>query len=185
MPGTSGTSGKRQGVSKGEAGEGEGAGVDAEGAEGGTGGKDSGKSGGAPAYGAVAFVAKVDDDVYLDVGALVQRLRAVPRHLQERGIYLGHMQYGPKGGAGSKVIRSKDHKWGDPTFPLPAYPPYASGPFYVMSSHVVQYLAHTFRAGDLNVGWRNEDASVGSWLMPTNVVKVDDPGYVLVCVNPS
>ena len=182
MPGMPGMPGKkRQGVGKGEAGEGEDAGVDD--AEGGTGGKDSGESGGAPAYGAVAFVAKVDDDVYLDVGALVHRLRAVPRHLQERGIYLGHIQYGPQGGAGSKVIRSKDHKWGDPTFPLPAYPPYASGPFYVMSSHVVQYLARTFRAGDLNLGWRNEDASVGSWLMPTNVVKVDDPGYVLVCVN--
>ena len=119
-----------------------------------------------------AFVAKVDDDVYVDVDALITRLRRVPPHVARRGLYMGFIN--PRGS--SPVVRDPTNKWHDPDYPMRYYPPYAAGPFYVLSRHLVSWLARNRRA--LHLGWTNEDASVGTWLLSTKAYLQHDPGVL-------
>ena len=77
---------------------------------------------------------------------------------------------------GSPVIRDKGNKWHDLHYPMARYPPYAAGPFYVLSKHLVAWLARN--RASLHLGWTNEDASVGTWLFSTSALRVHDPGVL-------
>ena len=51
------------------------------------------------------------------------------------------------------------------------YPPYAAGIFYMLSRPCIEFIAAN--AGVFKQ-WRNEDASVGTWLYGTRVIRVHD-----------
>eukprot|EP00947_MAST-08B_sp_MAST-8B-sp1_P000017 g17.t1 len=119
-----------------------------------------------------SFIAKVDDDVYVDTEALRDRLQALsssPSFDAGGGpIYLGSFL------RDSAVITDPRNKWYDPTYHMERYPPYAAGPFYVLSAGLAHWLAAN--RDQLRTDWRNEDASMGTWLMGTSARRVDDPG---------
>jgi hypothetical protein len=83
------------------------------------------------------YYLKTDDDVYVNVPALVQWLRAQPLYgtvdaLDDaapdahapppRGIVAGNFW------VGHRPIRDASQRWADPTFPADVFPPYPSGP---------------------------------------------------------
>ena len=104
----------------------------------------------------VEFVAKVDDDVYLDVEALLYRLGEAdmrPDQRSENGLGLHTADDEEEGTVKKKgdpwtyygffhndsfPVQDPNNKWQDPAFPSKAYPPYAGGPFYVLSTPVVR-----------------------------------------------
>jgi hypothetical protein len=135
----------------------------------------------------VEYVAKVDDDVYVDVEALLYRLAEAdmrPGQRSENG--LGHYSDKDEKQGDSWIyygffhndslpVQDPNNKWQDPAFPSKAYPPYAGGPFYILSTPVVRWLGQN--APYLNTGWKNEDVSMGSWLYVTNTQRRHDTRF--------
>mgnify|MGYP006130045295 CR=1 FL=1 len=120
-----------------------------------------------------SFVVKVDDDVYFDVEAFVARVWGIKRAMKtpDEKIYYGYIN------EHSEPIRDPSSKWYDPDFKASVYPPYAAGIFYMLSIDAVSFLA---RNSQHLKQWRNEDASMGTWLFATNTRRVHD-----LCVYPS
>jgi hypothetical protein len=128
---------------------------------------------------------KVDDDVYVDVPAFWARLALLPKEAHSA------LAQGAGGGAGvyagyfhnrTRVSRMASDKWSDPLFPLDSYPPYAGGGAYWLTRPAFAYLGAAAKEGILNTGWRNEDASVGTWLAGTRFHRHHDEGY-LRCID--
>jgi len=113
------------------------------------------------------FLLKVDDDVYLDVSRMHARLARVAAAWGNPSVEL---LYGGCFNNASVVSLDPASKWVDTRFPMRTFPPYAAGPTYYLSHAAVRYLATQLRAGLLATDWRNEDASVGSWLLPARRV---------------
>lgn len=117
------------------------------------------------------YVAKVDHDVHVSVHRLAERLgqlepvRDGPGKL---GYYFGRLYWA------SSPMRNAGHKNHDTTeYPWERLPPYAAGPFYVLSAAVVRYLGRN--AAELNTRCRaNEDVAMGMWLLGADVVHTDD-----------
>jgi hypothetical protein len=107
----------------------------------------------------VEYVAKFDDDCYVNVPALLADISKYP---PER-LYYGNMM------SGGKVLRTTRN--GEPNLPrsMDWYPPYASGAGYVLSQDLVHAVA--FPAVQL-VDMVNEDAHLGILMLPFDVERV-------------
>jgi len=106
------------------------------------------------------FVLKVDDDTYINVGAV----RAVVRGLPEHMAYWGKMQTGP-------VLRGS-HRNAENNVPkgMETFPPYASGAGYILSGDLAR---HAGMRRAWTVRMTNEDAYVGVVLLPLKVHRVN------------
>ena len=120
------------------------------------------------------FMVKVDDDVYFDVEAFVARIWGIKEQMSaddEESVYYGYIN------EHSEPIRDATSKWYEGEYRAQLYPPYAAGIFYMLSRKAVSYLTRNAKALKQ---WRNEDASVGTWLYATKTRRIHDQ-----CVYPS
>lgn len=78
------------------------------------------------------YVAKVDDDTYVNLEELLSEIDPLPRQL----LYYGSMRAGP-------VVRTKGHRNAEPWLPaaMTSFAPYAGGTGYVLSWDLVQVVA--------------------------------------------
>ena len=101
----------------------------------------------------VKFIVKVDDDVYVHVPRLTIWLKTAS--LPEK-VYAGHLY------SHSVVIRNTENKYhvGKQYFNESFYPPYCSGPFYVLSKNAAIELLKAASSDWLNA-FPLEDAYIG------------------------
>lgn len=112
------------------------------------------------------FYVKVDDDVHLNLGALVSRLG---EHTAAPRVYIGCMVSGP-------VIIRKTHKYYEPEFwkfgdQGNRYFIHASGQIYAISNDLASHITSNF---PILHEYANEDVSLGSWLLGLDVQHIDD-----------
>lgn len=108
----------------------------------------------------VDFVAKFDDDCYVNVRTLLKEVAKLPS--KER-VYFGQML------AGGKVLRTSRNAEKNLPRSMDWYPPYASGAGYMLSADLVKAIA--FPAVRL-LDMVNEDAHLGIVLLPFDVKRV-------------
>ncbi|XP_069802759.1 beta-1,3-galactosyltransferase 2-like isoform X2 [Dendropsophus ebraccatus] len=117
-----------------------------------------------------SYVMKVDNDVFLNVNYLVHKLLR-PELPPRRNYLTGLIVYntGP--------MRSKDSKWylSEEVYPANAYPPYPSGPAYVLSADMARKIYKV--AQDLLV-FGIEDVFVGICLYKLNILPTQPPRNV-------
>lgn len=122
------------------------------------------------------FIAKADDDCWINLPSLVATLRD---HLDDKPSILGH--FWPNGAA---VIRDPRNKWSVPLsdYPSKRYPPYLSGILYIFHRETLapiaqavtqlQYLWHddvfltgvaAAKAGISHTGLAGYDVGSGGW----------------------
>jgi Galactosyltransferase len=120
------------------------------------------------------FVCKCDDDVYVVVDRLVEETRNLwPR---ER-LYLGRMW------TGMSIIVNEKSPWDGTGYVQETglqhhYPKYMSGGMYVLSRDLVALLVRMDAIVALQ-RWRSEDVSIGTWLTPFDIVRVDHRGFLV------
>ncbi len=127
------------------------------------------------------FVFKIDDDAYLNLDLLVQKIKTWPSTM----LYLGYKM------EGMPVIRDPTHPNADIQMPLSiqTYPPYHSGCGYVMSRDIANFLAYSLLAPRHITA--NEDTMIGLALVYSNVtIQHEDtifpyPMPHLKCYEPS
>eukprot|EP00727_Mastigamoeba_balamuthi_P002662 m51a1_g12393 putative protein kinase domain containing protein (1288) ;mRNA; r:667777-672627 len=101
----------------------------------------------------LAFVAKVDNDVWVRPGALVDYA------MSRRRLGTSYIGYVWRDVA---IRTDAADKWRETRWQLPRYPPYCNGPSYIVGGDLVRAL---HRAGIRNLKrFSNEDASVSIWL---------------------
>eukprot|EP00035_Acanthoeca_spectabilis_P014051 m.266373 g.266373 ORF g.266373 m.266373 type:complete len:404 (-) comp16036_c0_seq25:4871-6082(-) len=105
------------------------------------------------------YVAKVDDDTYVNLEQLLSEIDPLPRQL----LYYGSMRAGP-------VVRTKGHRNAEPWLPaaMTSFAPYAGGTGYVLSWDLVQVVAFP-RLPHLRM--LNEDAYIGQLLLPYDIYR--------------
>ncbi|XP_059589800.1 hydroxyproline O-galactosyltransferase HPGT1 isoform X1 [Vitis vinifera] len=114
------------------------------------------------------FYAKVNDDVYVNIDALVTMLEA---HLQVSRTYIGCMKSGEVfSDVGHKWYESDWWKFGDGK----SYFRYASGEMYVISRGLAKFISIN---RSLIRTYAHDDASVGSWFIGLNVEYVHEPKF--------
>ena len=117
-----------------------------------------------------SFAVKIDDDVYFDVEAFIACTYKIKEEEMSDGNSKQLLYYGYINDR-SKPIRQETSKWYDPDFKAEVYPPYAAGIFYMLSRSAVHFLSKN----SMNFKqWRNEDASVGTWLYGTRTKRLHD-----------
>ena len=127
------------------------------------------------------IILKVDDDIYVDIPRFQQRIEYLQllypsRIWTDNGIYGGYFHND------TIVSHNPTDKWVDPTYPLPMYPPYAGGGAYYVTTRIMDWLAEGKKRNLLVTTWRNEDASLGTWLISLDIIRVHDEGY-LRCID--
>lgn len=114
------------------------------------------------------FYAKVNDDVYVNIDALVTMLEA---HLQVPRTYIGCMKSGEVfSDVGHKWYESDWWKFGDGK----SYFRYASGEMYVISRGLAKFISIN---RSLIRTYAHDDVSVGSWFIGLNVEYVHEPKF--------
>ena len=108
------------------------------------------------------FLLKMDDDTFVQLEQIVAFLRTVTR---EESLYMGHFFYE------QEVYRSPLEKNYEPLYEGSLYPPYASGSGYVLSINLVQFILRSWKEPQSLRIFRNEDVSVGIWLLALNDVR--------------
>lgn len=103
------------------------------------------------------FIAKCDDDVFVDHDALSKFLSRTVEDRKRPAEYIGffHNDTAP--------IKKENCKWFDRDYDMVLYPPYAGGMFYMVSARIMRWIADN--ADILNL-WANEDSTVGTWIQP-------------------
>ena len=86
------------------------------------------------------FVAKTDDDVYIDVQGLRGFLRQHQQHQQPALDYAGFIH------RNIRPVRTTGCKWRDEHYPDDVYPPYAGGMFYILSQRAMEGALAGIRA---------------------------------------
>eukprot|EP00475_Leptophrys_vorax_P026113 TRINITY_DN3663_c0_g1_i1.p1 TRINITY_DN3663_c0_g1~~TRINITY_DN3663_c0_g1_i1.p1 ORF type:complete len:457 (+),score=95.95 TRINITY_DN3663_c0_g1_i1:32-1402(+) len=114
-------------------------------------------------------VMKIDDDVWLDLDAF---LNFVQSHIPQNGtgFVMSRIQWH------SKVRKDTSRFWYDLEFPMAYYPPYPNGPVYVMSWNAAEFIADNYSKKLLKV-FKFEDAMIGTWLLPLDLVWVHDDRF--------
>ena len=103
------------------------------------------------------FIAKCDDDVFVDHDALSKFLTAAVENSKTPAEYIGFFHND------TIPIKKESCKWFDKDYEMVVYPPYAGGMFYMVSARIMQWIADN--ADNLNL-WANEDSTVGTWIQP-------------------
>lgn len=119
----------------------------------------------------VNFVAKLDDDCYVNVANLIVELQ---KYKHQKRLYFGKIMNG------GKILRHSRNA--EPNLPksMDWYPPYASGAGYVLSTDLAHAVA--FPAVKL-VDMINEDAHLGIVLLPFDVKRVNSPKLHIYGLN--
>ncbi|KAI4320128.1 hypothetical protein MLD38_033639 [Melastoma candidum] len=120
------------------------------------------------------FYVKVDDDVHLNLGALVNTLA---RHQSKPRVYMGCMKSGP-------VLSKKGVRYHEPEFwkfgkEGNKYFRHASGQIYAISKDIASYISTN---ADILHRYANEDVTMGAWLFGLEVEHVDE--YSMCCGTP-
>ncbi|KAL5858259.1 hypothetical protein ACOSQ3_005717 [Xanthoceras sorbifolium] len=120
------------------------------------------------------FYVKVDDDVHLNLGMLVN---ALARHRSKPRIYIGCMKSGP-------VLSQKGVKYHEPEYwkfgeEGNKYFRHATGQLYAISKDLAAYIS--INSAILH-RYANEDVSLGAWFIGLEVEHVDDRS--LCCGTP-
>ncbi|KGN52602.1 probable beta-1,3-galactosyltransferase 8 [Cucumis sativus] len=115
---------------------------------------------------AAEFYVKVDDDVHVNLGALVT---ALERHRSKPRIYMGCMKSGPVlSQKGLKYHEPEHWKFGEEGN---EYFRHATGQIYAISKDLAAYISLNF---PILHRYANEDVSLGAWLIGLEVEHVDD-----------
>lgn len=109
------------------------------------------------------FLMKVDEDSFVRLEEVSYELLSKP---QER-LYWGFFD--------GRASVKRSGKWEEKEYVLcDRYLPYALGGGYVLSKDLVQYVVTN---ADLLQIFKNEDASLGTWLAPLNINRIHDPHF--------
>ena len=115
------------------------------------------------------FILKVDDDTFVQLNKMVDILQTKP----EKNLYLGYIS------EGAPIV--SEGKWAETKFSLcQTYLPYAVGGGYVLSYDLILYIVENSNKLER---FKNEDVSLGTWLAPLKVNRIDDPAFNMGGLN--
>uniref|UniRef100_A0A0E0D4U0 Galectin domain-containing protein n=1 Tax=Oryza meridionalis TaxID=40149 RepID=A0A0E0D4U0_9ORYZ len=100
------------------------------------------------------YVMKCDDDTFVRLDSVMADVRKIP---YGKSFYLGNINYYHR--------PLREGKWAVSfeEWPREAYPPYANGPGYIVSSDIANFVVSEMEKGRLNL-FKMEDVSMGIWV---------------------
>ncbi|KAK4485713.1 hypothetical protein RD792_008359 [Penstemon davidsonii] len=104
------------------------------------------------------YIMKGDDDTFVRVDAIINEAKKVPVN---RSLYIGNINYY------HKPLRSGKWAVTHEEWPEEAYPPYANGPGYIISSDIANFIVSDFEKHKLRL-FKMEDVSMGMWVKKFN-----------------
>ncbi|KAI3464014.1 hypothetical protein Pfo_020677 [Paulownia fortunei] len=104
------------------------------------------------------YVMKGDDDTFVRVDAIINEAKKVQ---ENRSLYIGNINYYHKPLRNGKWAVTYE-EW-----PEEAYPPYANGPGYIISSDIANFIFSDFEKHKLRL-FKMEDVSMGMWVEKVN-----------------
>ncbi|KAK7317224.1 hypothetical protein RJT34_01267 [Clitoria ternatea] len=107
------------------------------------------------------YIMKGDDDTFVRVDAVINEARNVP---DDTSFYIGNINYYHKPLRNGKWAVTYE-EW-----PEEAYPPYANGPGYILSSDIASHIVSEFEMHKLRL-FKMEDVSMGMWVEQFNSSK--------------
>ncbi|XVE54872.1 hypothetical protein DITRI_Ditri03aG0117400 [Diplodiscus trichospermus] len=110
------------------------------------------------------YTMKCDDDTFVRVDAVIDEAKKVP---EGRSFYIGNINYYHKPLRFGKWAVTYE-EW-----PEEAYPPYANGPGYILSSDIALFIVSEFERHNLRL-FKMEDVSMGMWVEKFNSSKPVD-----------
>ncbi|XP_030535565.1 hydroxyproline O-galactosyltransferase HPGT1 [Rhodamnia argentea] len=114
------------------------------------------------------FYAKVKDDVYVNIDALLTALTA---HLDKPRVYIGCMKSG-------EVFSERGHQWYEPDWwkfgDKKSYFRHASGELFVISRALAQFVSIN---RSILQTYAHDDVSVGSWFIGLDVMHIDEAKF--------
>ncbi len=108
------------------------------------------------------FVLKMDDDTFVELEIVLATLR----RLKGQSLYMGHFFNK------QEVYHTALEKNYEPFYEGEYYPPYASGSGYILSMDLVNYILLSWKSKPSLRLFRNEDVSVGIWLLGLDIVRL-------------
>eukprot|EP01025_Chloroclados_australasicus_P029229 TRINITY_DN2913_c2_g1_i1.p1 TRINITY_DN2913_c2_g1~~TRINITY_DN2913_c2_g1_i1.p1 ORF type:complete len:502 (-),score=52.35 TRINITY_DN2913_c2_g1_i1:20-1480(-) len=125
----------------------------------------------------VKFILKTDDDAFVYVPGIMNTLQDLcvnPSCINER-LYVGNLK------TNAIVNVEAGHRWNDQVYVnythLDYYPPYMLGGGYVLSQDLASILVNLYKQ-KLLFFTPIEDSTVGVWLFPFNITRVDLPTFM-------
>lgn len=106
---------------------------------------------------AAKYIMKCDDDTFVRVDAVMKEVN----RQSGRSFYIGNINYYHKPLRHGKWAVTYE-EW-----PEEAYPPYANGPGYIVSSDIAEYIVSKFEEHKLRL-FKMEDVSMGMWVEKFN-----------------
>jgi hypothetical protein len=120
---------------------------------------------------AYSAIMKIDDDTWLDIEYIYRYIQELVDHRNSKSMFVaGDLVWK------TWVKRNPTAFWYDPDYPLEQYPTYPSGPAYVLSWKVADYLKN-MNDQDMLREFRFEDVQIGSWLFPLKIEWIDDSRF--------
>ncbi|KAL3819343.1 hypothetical protein ACJIZ3_005248 [Penstemon smallii] len=104
------------------------------------------------------YIMKGDDDTFVRVDAIINEAKKIP---ENRSLYIGNINYY------HKPLRSGKWAVTHEEWPEEAYPPYANGPGYIISSDIANFILSDFEKHKLRL-FKMEDVSMGMWVEKVN-----------------
>lgn len=100
------------------------------------------------------YIMKCDDDTFVRLDSVMADVRKIP---YGKSFYLGNINYYHR--------PLREGKWAVSfeEWPREAYPPYANGPGYIVSSDIANFVVSEMEKGRLNL-FKMEDVSMGMWV---------------------
>lgn len=122
------------------------------------------------------FYVKVDDDIFVNIDKLGTSLA---KHRDKPRVYLGCLKSG-------EVVSDSSSQWYEPEWwkfgnEKSQYYLHASGQIYSLSKALAQYI--NINSASLRA-YKNEDISVGSWMLGLDIEHVDDRSFCCVASLP-
>ncbi|OIW00113.1 hypothetical protein TanjilG_29103 [Lupinus angustifolius] len=107
------------------------------------------------------YIMKGDDDTFVKVDAAIAQAKMIPDSIS---FYIGNINYHHRPLRRGKWAVTYE-EW-----PEEAYPPYANGPGYILSSDIARNIISEFEAQRLRL-FKMEDVSMGMWVEQFNTTK--------------
>ncbi|KAF0913104.1 hypothetical protein E2562_020243 [Oryza meyeriana var. granulata] len=100
------------------------------------------------------YIMKCDDDTFVRLDSVMADVKKIP---YGKSFYLGNINYYHR--------PLREGKWAVSfeEWPKEAYPPYANGPGYIVSSDIANFVVSEMEKGRLNL-FKMEDVSMGMWV---------------------
>lgn len=118
------------------------------------------------------FFMKTDDDVFVNVPQLLNWLSSLKKAEKSHAFVAGNFWFD------HAVIRKVGMRWADPQFPTDVYPPYPSGPGYLLNREGVRLMA-SLSLSAFAPTFLNEDTTIGVWmtLLAGSVTRIHDERF--------